>query len=37
MTGPKVREWGFLCPNGWRHWTDFLDADNPGQPGRGCA
>lgn len=22
-TGPTVREWGFHCPNGWRHWKDF--------------
>src|SRR5487761_1405559 len=20
ITGPRVREWGFLCPQGWRHW-----------------
>ena len=24
ITGPKVREWGFACPNGWRHWRDFV-------------
>lgn len=23
ITGPKVREWGFHCPKGWRHWRDF--------------
>lgn len=22
-TGPKVREWGFACPDGWRHWREF--------------
>ena len=35
ITGPKVREWGFACPQGWRHWKDFV-AENPGQVGRGC-
>jgi hypothetical protein len=24
ITGPKVREWGFLCPKGWRHWREFI-------------
>ena len=23
ITGPKIREWGFWCPQGWRHWKDF--------------
>tara|TARA_R110000796_G_scaffold45616_41_gene110457 strand:- start:13777 stop:14169 length:393 start_codon:yes stop_codon:yes gene_type:complete len=36
MTGPRVRQWGFLCPQGWRHWKDFVGADNPGEVGRGC-
>lgn len=35
MTGPKVREWGFACPQGWRHWKDFVGED-VGQVGRGC-
>jgi hypothetical protein len=35
ITGPKVREWGFACPNGWRHWRDFVGEDT-GQVGRGC-
>ncbi|VWX56697.1 cupin domain-containing protein [Sphingorhabdus sp. 109] len=35
ITGPKIREWGFACPQGWRHWKDFV-AENPGQIGRGC-
>lgn len=34
-TGPKVREWGFDCPQGWRHWSDFVGEDT-GQIGRGC-
>jgi hypothetical protein len=29
VTGPKTREWGFHCPQGWVPWRDF-DA-------RGCA
>jgi hypothetical protein len=24
ITGPKVREWGFHCPQGFVHWTDFV-------------
>lgn len=23
ITGPKVREWGFHCIEGWTHWTEF--------------
>lgn len=36
MTGPLVREWGFHCPQGWRHWRDFVDSRDAGQVGRGC-
>lgn len=36
ITGPKVREWGFHCPQGWRHWRDFVDARDSGKVGRGC-
>ncbi|MDN5849106.1 MAG: hypothetical protein L0H63_05630, partial [Nitrococcus sp.] len=36
ITGPRVREWGFHCPQGWRHWRAFTAADNPGRIGRGC-
>lgn len=24
ITGPRVRNWGFLCPKGWVHWRDFI-------------
>ncbi len=24
ITGPKIREWGFICPKGWRHWREFI-------------
>jgi hypothetical protein len=39
LTGPIVREWGFHCPKGWRHWKDFVDLGTNGQSsliGRGC-
>ena len=36
ITGPRVREWGFLCPNGWRHWKDFTAAGDSARVGRGC-
>lgn len=36
MTGPRVREWGFACPQGWRVWTDFVSARDSGRVGRGC-
>lgn len=36
ITGPKVREWGFHCLKGWRHWMDYVDMRDPGAVGRGC-
>jgi hypothetical protein len=36
MTGPKVREWGFHCPNGFVHWRDFTAGENGELVGRGC-
>lgn len=36
LTGPRVREWGFDCPNGWRVWSEFVSACDSGQIGRGC-
>ncbi|XAT57864.1 hypothetical protein GN241_11130 [Rhodobacteraceae bacterium IMCC1335] len=36
ITGPRVREWGFLCPKGWRHWKDFVADGSAGEVGRGC-
>ena len=36
FTGPKVREWGFACPNGWVHWQDFTGGVNGELVGRGC-
>ena len=36
ITGPTIREWGFQCPQGWRHWKDFVDERDTGKVGRGC-
>ena len=36
VTGPRIREWGFDCPNGWRHWKEFCDERDHGKVGRGC-
>lgn len=38
LTGPVIREWGFLCPKGWRHWREFTAARDgkSGEIGRGC-
>jgi len=36
ITGPKLREWGFHCPKGWRVWTEFVSSRDSGQVGRGC-
>ena len=36
ITGPRLREWGFHCPAGWRHWKEFTKPNNTGEIGRGC-
>ena len=37
LTGPMRREWGFLCPQGWRHWSEFVSVRDGGNDiGRGC-
>jgi hypothetical protein len=36
ITGPRVREWGFHCPQGFVHWKDFVHPDDPGGIGPGC-
>lgn len=38
MTGPKVREWGFWCPNGerWVHWEAFTGGEHGELVGAGC-
>ena len=35
-TGPKIREWGFACPQGWVHWEDFCALGDSSKVGRGC-
>ena len=36
FVGPRVRNWGFHCPNGWAPWEQFLDPENKGAVGPGC-
>ncbi|MCB1424106.1 MAG: hypothetical protein KDJ69_16920 [Nitratireductor sp.] len=41
ITGPRIREWGFHCPEdspagGWRHWKDFTAPGDSSRIGRGC-
>lgn len=36
LTGAKVREWGFACPQGWVHWRDFTAGEHGESVGRGC-
>ena len=37
VTGPRVRDWGFHCPGGWRRWQDFVAATEQGNTtGPGC-
>lgn len=36
ITGPNVREWGFWCPQGWKHWRKFVDMTDTGAVGPGC-
>lgn len=37
ITGPKIRSWGFHCPQGWRSWQEFCAPGDSGRVGRGCA
>lgn len=36
LTGPRVRQWGFLCPRGWVHWKKFTAPGDKGAVGKGC-
>lgn len=37
ITGPRLRAWGFHCPEtGWRHWRAFTAGPNGETVGRGC-
>lgn len=31
LTGPRVRSWGFLCPQGWTHWKRFVHQNGCGE------
>lgn len=37
ITGPRVRDWGFHCPDqGWVHFLRFTKPGNVGERGPGC-
>lgn len=37
LTGRRTRQWGFDCPQGWRHWKTFTASVNGSSVvGRGC-
>lgn len=36
ITGPRLRQWGFHCPQGWRHWREFTSGERGETIGRGC-
>jgi len=36
ITGPRIREWGFHCPQGFVGWEKFTSKDDYGQIGKGC-
>lgn len=37
FVGPRVRAWGFHCPErGWVRWQDFVAKDDIGAVGPGC-
>lgn len=36
ITGPRMRQWGFHCPRGWKHWQAFTKPGNYGEIGPGC-
>jgi len=36
LTGPRLREWGFWCPKGFRHWRDFTSGKHGETIGKGC-
>lgn len=36
ITGPRVRDWGFHCPQGWIPWQQFVARGSEGEIGRGC-
>lgn len=37
VTGPRVREWGFWCPRGWRPWRQYVDTRDQTEGGAGTS
>lgn len=33
LRGPPMREWGFHCPKGWRHWKEYCNTRDYSTPG----
>jgi hypothetical protein len=36
LTGDRVRDWGFHCPQGWVPWQDFTAGPDGTLVGKGC-
>lgn len=36
LTGPRLREWGFWCPQGWVSWKIFTTGEHGETTGIGC-
>lgn len=36
LTGPKCRDWGFWCPQGFVPWRRFVSRRDSGKVGNGC-
>ncbi len=36
FTGPRYKEWHFVCPQGLVHWERFVDSRDSGSIGKGC-
>lgn len=36
ITGPRVREWGFICGSKFVPWYEFVDDKDTGRTGKGC-
>lgn len=36
ITGPRFRDWGFFCANGWVHEDKYRDKRDKGMIGKGC-
>lgn len=38
ITGPRIKDWGFYCPKGWRHWSKYVALGrDPSVKGNGAA